>query len=59
MGYIARSHARMTILNPDGTWDTYLLSPGDVYFVPRAYPHQIEVIGAEETHFLIFFDQPT
>ena len=59
MGYIAKGHARMTILNPDGSWDTYLLSPGDVYFVPRAYPHQIEVIGEEEIHFLIFFDQPT
>lgn len=59
MGYIEKGRARMSILDPDGSVDTYELSPGDVYFVPRAYPHQIEVIGEEEIHFLIFFDQPT
>lgn len=48
----------MTILDPDGSTDTYLLLPGDAYFIPRAYPHQIEVLG-DEIHFLIFFDQPT
>jgi len=49
----------MTILDPDGSLDTYLLEPGDVYFVPRAYPHHIENVGEEELDFLIFFDQPT
>lgn len=59
MGYIHKGRARMTILDPDGTVDTYELAPGDVYFVPRAYPHHIEDIGDDEIHFLIFFDQPT
>lgn len=59
MGYIEKGRARMTILDPSGSVDTYELAPGDVYFVPRAYPHHIEVIGNEEIHFLIFFDQPT
>ncbi|OZF27162.1 cupin domain-containing protein [Rhodococcus sp. 14-2483-1-2] len=59
MGYVHTGHARMSILDPDGSVDTYLLKPGDVYFIPRAYPHQIEVIGDEDIHFLIFFDQPT
>lgn len=59
MGYVHRGRARMTILDPDGTTDTYELGFGDVYFVPRAYPHQIEVLGDEEIHFLVFFDQPT
>lgn len=59
MGYIHAGHARMTILNPDGSVDTYELGPGDVYFVPRAYPHHIEDVGDDEIHFLIFFDQPT
>ncbi|AMM19429.1 cupin [Frondihabitans sp. PAMC 28766] len=58
LGYVHKGRARMTILDPDGSTDTYLLEPGDVYFVPRAYPHQIEVIGDDEIHFLIFFDQP-
>jgi oxalate decarboxylase len=59
LGYVEKGRARMSILAPDGSVDTYYLEPGDVYFVPRAYPHQIEVIGDEEIHFLIFFDQPT
>ncbi|MFK0165041.1 cupin domain-containing protein [Rhizobium sp. NPDC090279] len=58
MGYVHSGHARMTILNPDATTDTWDLAPGDVYFIPRAYPHHIEVLGGEEVHFLIFFDQP-
>jgi oxalate decarboxylase len=59
MGYVATGHARMRILDPDRSLDEYLLAPGDVYFVPRAYPHHIEVVGDDEFHFLIFFDQPT
>lgn len=58
LGYVHRGQARMSILDPDGSVDTYLLQPGDVYFIPRAYPHQIEVLG-EDVHFLVFFDQPT
>lgn len=58
LGYVHRGQARMSILDPDGSVDTYLLQPGDVYFIPRAYPHQIEVLG-DDVHFLVFFDQPT
>jgi oxalate decarboxylase len=58
MGYVHRGHARMSIMNPAGIVDTYTLKPGDVYCVPAAYPHQIEVLGSENIHFLIFFDQP-
>jgi oxalate decarboxylase len=58
MGYVAQGHARMRVLDPDGTLDEYELSPGDVYFVPRAYPHHIEDIGPDDINFLIFFDQP-
>lgn len=59
MGYVHRGRARMTIPDPDGTTDTYELGPDDVCFVPRAYPHHIEVLGDDEIHFLVFFDQPT
>jgi oxalate decarboxylase len=59
MGYVATGHARMRILDPDLTLDEYLLSPGDVYFAPRAFPHHIENISDDEFLFLIFFDQPT
>jgi oxalate decarboxylase len=59
LGYVEAGRARMSILDPDGSVDTYYLEPGDAYFVPRAYPHQIEVVGDEPIHFCIFFDQPT
>ncbi len=59
LGYVHRGHGRMTVLDPDGSLDTYLLEPGQAYFIPRAYPHHIEVIGEEPINFLIFFDQPT
>ena len=58
MGYVHKGRARMSVLDPDGSVDTYLLQAGDAYFIPRSYPHQIEVIGDEEIHFLVFFDQP-
>ena len=59
MGYVHRGRARMTVQEPGGSTDTYELVPGDVYFIPRAYPHHIEDIGDDEFHFLVFFDQPT
>jgi oxalate decarboxylase len=59
MGYVHRGCARMTVMDPDGTLDTWYLKQGDVYFVPRAYPHHIEVVDSPDIHFLIFFDQPT
>lgn len=58
LGYIKEGTARMSIMDPSGEVDTFILGPGDVYFIPASYPHQIEVIGAEDIHFLIFFDQP-
>jgi oxalate decarboxylase len=59
MGYVSRGHARMTVMNPDGGLDTWYLNQGDVYFIPRAYPHHIEVVDSPDIHFCIFFDQPT
>lgn len=59
LGYVVGGQARMTIMDPDGTIDTYELEAGDVYFVPPSYPHHIEDIGPEPIHFLVFFDQPT
>ncbi len=32
-------------MGPDGNLDTWYLEQGDVYFIPRAYPHHIEVVG--------------
>jgi oxalate decarboxylase len=59
LGYVHRGRARMRVLDPGGTLDEFVLEEGNAYFVPRAYPHHIEVLGEEGFHFLIFFDQPT
>ena len=59
LGYVHQGRARMTVLDPDGTLDTWYLNEGDMYFIPRAYPHHIEVIDAPDIHFCIFFDQTT
>ncbi|EUA12733.1 cupin domain protein [Mycobacterium kansasii 732] len=59
MGYVNWGSARMTVMSPGGELDTWYLQQGDVYFIPRAYPHHIEVVDAPEMHFCIFFDQPT
>lgn len=59
MGYVATGSSRMTLMNPDGSLDTWYLKGGDMYFIPRAYPHHIEVFDAPDLHFAIFFDQPT
>lgn len=56
--YVHRGQARMTIQDPDTSTDTDTLKPGDMYYTPAAYPHQIEVLpeGRKDIHFCIFFD---
>ncbi len=58
LGYVHTGHARMTVQSPGGTAETYDLSAGDIYFIPRAYPHHIENLRDDEMRFLIFFDTP-
>ena len=60
MGYCLAGRSRMTIKLPgDGpeSIDTYEFGPGDMYFIPKAYPHHIENLGSDELRFLVFFDR--
>ena len=59
MGYVLQGNARMTLLSPGASVDTYLLGPGDMYFIPKGYPHHIENLRDDELRFLIFFDNTT
>ena len=45
LGYIHKGKGRMSIQNPSGSVDTYMMEEGDIYFIPRAYPHHIEKIS--------------
>lgn len=58
LGYIAKGKGRMSILSPSGKIDTYQMEEGDIYFIPKAYPHHIENLKSSKLHLLIFFDQP-
>ena len=59
MGYVTAGHGRMTIISPSGGVDTYRMQPGDMYSIPRAYPHHIENVAGAELSILIFFDRNT
>jgi oxalate decarboxylase len=57
LGYVHKGEGRMSILSPNGTVDTYIMEEGDLYFIPKAYPHHIENLQSDALHLLIFFDQ--
>jgi oxalate decarboxylase len=57
MGYVAEGKGRMSILSSSGKVDTYQMEKGDIYFIPKAYPHHIENLLSSDLHLLIFFDQ--
>lgn len=57
LGYVQSGKGRMSILSPNGAVDTYIMEAGDLYFIPKAYPHHIENLGSSDLHILIFFDQ--
>jgi len=58
LGFVKQGKGRMSILSPNGDVDTYEMNEGDVYFIPKAYPHHIENLGKDTLKLLIFFDQP-
>jgi oxalate decarboxylase len=58
LGYVEEGMGRMSILSPSGKVDTYTMEAGDIYFIPKAYPHHIENLGKTDLKLLIFFDQP-
>lgn len=57
MGYVHKGQGRMSIQSPSGSVDTYVMQEGDMYFIPKAYPHHIENLGNAPLNLLIFFDQ--
>lgn len=57
LGYVAKGRGRMSILSASGKVDTYTMQAGDIYFIPKAYPHHIENLESSDLHVLIFFDQ--
>lgn len=57
LGYVAVGKGRMSLLSPSGKIDSYQMEAGDIYFIPKAYPHHIENLQSSPLRILIFFDQ--
>jgi oxalate decarboxylase len=56
LDYVIEGRARMTILSPGGSVDTFEVSPGQIVFIPPAYFHYIENPDSiSNMHFAVFF----
>jgi len=55
-GFFITGNARVTVLNPEGQWDTQEYGPGDIFFIPMGHAHYIESIGESECHFILAFN---
>lgn len=47
LGYVHRGEARMTILDPNGSTDTYTLKEGDMYYVPAGKIPKVEKASSD------------
>ena len=56
LDYVIEGRARMTILSPGGSVNTFEVSPGQIVFIPPAYFHYIENPDSNNNmHFAVFF----
>jgi oxalate decarboxylase len=56
LDYVIEGRARMIILSPGGSVDTFDVSPGQIVFIPPAYFHYIENPDSiNNMHFAVFF----
>jgi oxalate decarboxylase len=56
LNYLASGRARISLLSPGGSVNTFDMEKGDISFLPQGYLHYIENIGDEDAHFAIFFN---
>jgi oxalate decarboxylase len=55
--YVLYGHARVTVMNPDGTMFIGDVQEGDLWIFPAGYPHSIQGLGPDGTEFLLIFNQ--
>jgi oxalate decarboxylase len=55
--YVLYGHARVTVMNPDGTMFIGDVSEGDLWIFPAGFPHSIQGLGPDGTEFLLVFPQ--
>jgi oxalate decarboxylase len=54
--FVIKGRVRTTVINPAGQTETNDFAPGDIWYFPRGYPHMLECLGNELTHFILIFD---
>lgn len=55
--YVLYGHARVTVMNPDGSMFIDDVSEGDLWIFPAGFPHSIQGLGPDGTEFLLVFNQ--
>jgi oxalate decarboxylase len=56
LGYVLEGMARLIVLSPGGSVDTFEVGPGQIYFIPTGFFHYIENLDTTKNmHFAIFF----
>jgi oxalate decarboxylase len=55
-GFYLTGRARITIVSPNGQWETVECGPRDLAYIPRGYGHYIQNISHEECRFILVFD---
>lgn len=56
LNYLVSGSARITLLSPNGSIDTFDMKPGDMSFLPQGHLHYIENTSNEDAFFAIFFN---
>ncbi len=59
LNYLLSGTARITLLSPDGSIETFDMVPGDISILPRGYLHHIENTGRDPARYAIFFNHAT
>jgi oxalate decarboxylase len=55
--YVLYGHARVTVMNPDGSMFMDDVKEGDLWIFPAGFPHSIQGLGPDGTEFLLVFNQ--
>ena len=59
LNFVLKGKARLTVLSPNGSIDTFDLAEGQGSVIPTGYFHHIENTGPDELHMTVFFSHHT
>jgi len=57
--YFLEGKGRVTVLNDEGEWETFLVREGDLFWSPEGYYHYFENVGDDTMTVLAVFNTPT